>query len=105
MTQNFSSKGVYIDSTHGTTGYDFLLTTLMVTDECGEGLPIAWCISNHEDLFTHMCLFFTVLKENCGQLSPRWVVSDTASQFYNAWIAIMGGSPTRLLCTWQVDRA
>ena len=104
MAQKFSSKGVCIDSTHGTTGYDFLLTTLMVTDECGEGLPIAWCISNHED-FTHMCLFFTVLKENCGQLSPRWVMSDTASQFYNAWIAIMGGSPTRLLCTWHVDRA
>ena len=56
MAQKFSSKGVCIDSTHGTTGYDFLLTTLMVTDECGEGLPIAWCISNHED-FTHVFVF------------------------------------------------
>ena len=32
--QQFSSKGVRIGSTHSTTGYDFLLTTLMVTDEC-----------------------------------------------------------------------
>ena len=104
MAQKFASKGVCIDSTHGTTGYDFLLTTVMVTDECGEGLPVAWCLSNHED-FTHMCLFFKLLRENCGQLSPHWLMSDTASQFYNAWVAIMGGTPIRLICTWHVDRA
>lgn len=49
MAQKFASKGVCTDSTHGTTGYDFLLTTVMVTDECGEGLPVAWCLSNHKD--------------------------------------------------------
>ena len=104
MAQKFASKGVCIDSTHGTTGYDFLLTTVMVTDECGDGLPVAWCLSNHED-FTHMCLFFKLLRENCGQLSPNWLMSDTASQFYNAWVAIMGGTPIRLICIWHVDRA
>ena len=104
MAQKFTSKGVCIDTTHGTTGYDFLLTTVMVTDECGEGLPVAWFLSNHED-FTHMCLFFKLLRENCGQLSPHWLMSDTASQFYNAWVAIMGGTPIRLICIWHVDRA
>ena len=103
MAQKFASKGVCINSMHGTTGYDFLLTTVMVTDECGEGVPIAWCMSNHED-FTHMCIFFKQLKQNCGTLLPRWVMSDTASQFFNAWIGIMGGKPIRLLCTWHVDR-
>ena len=104
MAQKFTSKGVCIDTTHGTTGYDFLLTTVKVTDECGEGLPVAWCLSNHED-FTHMCLFFKLLRENCGQLLPHWLMSDTASQFYNAWVAIMGGTPIRLICIWHVDRA
>jgi len=46
MAQTFASKGVSIDSTHGTTGYELLLTTVIVTDECGEGLPEAWCLSN-----------------------------------------------------------
>ena len=56
MAQKFAFKGISIDSTHGTTGYDFLLTTVMVADECGEGnIPMAWCISNHED-FTHTCV-------------------------------------------------
>ena len=32
-------------------------------------------------------------------------MSDMANQFYNAWIGVMGGHPSRLLCTWYVDRA
>lgn len=104
MAQKFAGKGVCIDATHGTTGYDFPLTTVMVMDEQGEGFPIAWCLSNHED-FTHMCIFFGFLKQNCGKLSPRWVMSDLANQFYNAWVGIMGGNPLRLVCTWHVDKA
>ena len=82
MAQKFAGKGVCIDATHGTTGYDFPLTTVMVMDEQGEGFPIAWCLSNHED-FTHMCIFSKLLKQNCGILLPRWLMSDLASQFYN----------------------
>ena len=104
MAQNFASKGVAIDATHGTTAYDFLLTTLMIIDEHGQGFPVAWCLSNHED-FTHMCIFFRYVKQNCGTLLPRWFMSDIASQFYSAWIGIMGGQPTRLLCAWHVDKA
>ena len=35
----------------------------------------------------------------------RFVMSDMANQFYNAWIAVMGGSPSRLVCTSHVDKA
>ena len=42
-------KVICIDSTHKTTGYDFLLITVMVVDEYGEGYPVAWCLSNRED--------------------------------------------------------
>ncbi len=104
MAQKFAHRGICVDSTHGTTGYDFLLTSIVVLDEFGQGIPVAWLLSNHED-FTHMCLFFEMVKKNCGVLSPQWVMSDMASQFYNAWVGIMGGCPRRLLCTWHVDRA
>ena len=104
MAQKFANNGICVDATHGTTGYDFLLTSLVVLDEFGEGLPIAWCLSNHED-FTHMCVFFQMIKQNCGVLMPHWLMSDLASQFYNAWVSVMGGNPRRLLCTWHVDRA
>lgn len=31
---------------HGTNQYDFILTTLLVVDEFGEGIPTAWMLSN-----------------------------------------------------------
>ena len=37
-----------MDSTHGTSHYDFYLTTLLIVDEWGEGVPVAWLVSNHE---------------------------------------------------------
>ena len=46
----FSEKIVCLDSTHGTTMYDFLLITVMALDEHDEGVPIAWALSNREDL-------------------------------------------------------
>ena len=104
MAQKFAEKGVCIDATHGTIGYDFSLTTVMVMDEQGEGFPVAWCLSNHED-FTHKCIFFHSLKQNCVILLPCWVMPDLANQFYNAWVGIMGGRPQRLVCTRHVDKA
>ena len=87
MVQKFSSNGICVDATHGTTGYDFLLTSLVVIDEYGEGFPIAWCLSNHEH-FTHMCIFYQMIK-----------------RLYNAWLGVMGGKPVRLFCTWHVEQS
>lgn len=105
LAQKFAQNGVCCDATHGTTGYDFKLTTLLVIDEFGEGVPVAWCLSNHED-FTHMCVFFKIIKRNCGILCPKWFMSDIAPQFYNAWVAINSERrPQHLYCTWHVDKA
>ena len=50
MAKKFgNNKVIFIDSTHSTTIYDFLLITVMVVDEFDEGVPIAWAISNRED--------------------------------------------------------
>lgn len=106
MLRKFGPNGVCCDSTHGTNGYDFLLTTLLVIDEFGEGFPAAWCISNHED-FTTMCNFFSEVKKNTGTISSSWFMSDIAPQFYNAWVGVMDECPRpqKLLCTWHVDKA
>ena len=55
MAQKFSHNGICLDSTHGTTQYDLLLTSLLVLDEFGQGIPVVWLLSNHEDV-TNMCL-------------------------------------------------
>ena len=104
ILQKFGQNGtVCIDSTHGTNGYNFVLTTIVVVDEFGEGYPVGWCISNRED---HVVLqhFFKCIKDKTGQITPKWFMTDDASQYYNAWTTIFG--PTnKLLCIWHVDKA
>ena len=97
-------KVVCIDSTHGTNAYNFSLTTVLVVDEFGEGYPVSWCLSNKTDTTLLTC-FFKAIKEKVGIILPKWLMTDDAEQFYNAWINAFGGNPHKLLCTWHVDRA
>ena len=39
--RQFGGKGICCDTTHGTTGYDFKLAPLLVSDELDEGIPAA----------------------------------------------------------------
>ena len=99
-----NGRVVCVDTTHGTNGYDFTLITVVVVDEYGEGLPVAWCISNREDQFLLMN-FFKALKNRVGESSPAWFMSDLAEQFYTAWVAIFRIKPHKLVYVWHVDRA
>ena len=49
MFLKFGNDTICIDSTHGTNMYDFYLVTVLVIDEYGEGIQVAWMISNRED--------------------------------------------------------
>jgi len=106
MLSKFADKGICCDSTHGTNGYDFPLTTIHVIDDFGQGIPVAFCLSNHED-FTSMVIFFNEIKKVCGNIESQCFMSDMANQYYNAWVAVMneGPRPKKLLCTWHVDKA
>ena len=97
-------KIVCIDSTHGINAYDFSLTTIVVVDEFGEGYPVAWCLSNNTDTTVLTCFLKSIL-EKTGTIVPKWLMTDDAEQFYNAWINTFGGNRHKLLCTWHVDRA
>ena len=76
---------VCMDSTHGSNMYDFKLITILVLDEFGEGLPVAWAISNREDT-TMLVEFLKAIKRRIGPLKePQWFISDDAEQYFNAW--------------------
>eukprot|EP00112_Aurelia_sp_Birch-Aquarium-sp1_P017283 Seg3990.3 transcript_id=Seg3990.3/GoldUCD/mRNA.D3Y31 product="hypothetical protein" protein_id=Seg3990.3/GoldUCD/D3Y31 len=102
--RNFAHKGICCDATHGTTGYDFKLTSLLIVDEFGEGFPVAWCLSNRED-FSVLKVFCEQVKEKNGALSPLWFMSDIAQQFYDAFTTVFECNPKQLYCTWHVDKA
>jgi len=49
VLSKYATDRICVDSTHGTTSYDFQLTTLLVVDEFGAGCPVAFCLSNRID--------------------------------------------------------
>ena len=46
MMRQFGSDVICLDATHDTNIYD--LISVLVVDEFGEGIPVAWAISNKE---------------------------------------------------------
>lgn len=105
MLTKFGDNTVCIDATHGTNAYDFNLVTMVVIDDYGEGIPVAWAISNRQNTET-LAIFLRALKEKSGQLNPKWFMSDDAEQFFTAWQAVYGASSCqKLLCAWHIDRS
>ena len=80
MLQKFGHDTICIDSTHGIDMYDFYLITVVVIDKYGEGIPVAWILSNREDAMA-INSFFTTLKEACGIILPTWFMSDDKGEF------------------------
>ena len=79
----FGGKGICCDSTYGTIGYDFKLTSLLAVDDFGEGFPVAWYLSNHED-FNTMEVFLEKLKSVNRKFSFH---SSIHSFYWNKGIA------------------
>lgn len=106
MLTKFANNIVCIDSTHGMNQYDFHLTSLVVVDEYGAGIPAAFCISNRKDTNT-WSIFFKKITEliDINILQPKVFMSDDDDSFYNTWKQVIGSVPNRLLCTWHIDRA
>ena len=105
MLKEFGHRVICIDATHATNMYDFLLITVLVVDEFGEGVPVAWAISNKEDTGT-LSLFLEQLRVRSGDLKPEYFMTDDAQQYWKSWVATYGMNDTlKLLCTWHVDRA
>ena len=96
---------VCMDATHGTNMYDFNLITLLVMDSLGEGIPVAWAITNRENE-VHLTEFLSAIKCKVVSLEPKYFMSDDADQYFNSWCAAFGKKGTKkLLCAWHIDRA
>lgn len=104
MMQKFGNNCICMDATHGTTVYDFFLVTVMVLDDYGEGIPVAWAITNSEDT-SSLVQFLKPLREQVGEIHPTIFMSDDAEQFFTSWCGVFGLGAKKLLCSWHVDRA
>ena len=104
MLKKFGCNAVYMDSTHKTNAYDFFLTTLLIIDDYGEGIPVGWMVSNKEEKLMIIC-FLQAIRKKSGVIHPHWFMSDDAEQYYSAWTYVFGiGGTKKVLCAWHVDR-
>jgi len=99
----FGNDKICVNGTHGLNNYSFQLYTLLVVDEYGNGIPVAFCFSNKSDTATYT-LFFKSVKKLIGVIKSYVFMSDDEPEFYNAWCSVMGPVLKQLLCTWHVLR-
>lgn len=77
-----------MDATHSTNHYSFKLVTVLVLDDFGEGIPVAWLISNKEDGVT----LVELLRERTGSIRAAYFMSDDGEQYYSSWNEVYGGN-------------
>ena len=97
------SNIICMDATQSTNQYDFQIITVLVIDHFGEGLPVAWLISNREDKLV-LNPFIAAIREAIGDVKVRLFVADDANNFYNAWPSYFPVPDSKLICSWHVDK-
>ena len=105
MLRSFGNNIICVDATHGTNEYDFMLVSMIVIDDYGEGCPVAWCFTNREDELSLTHFFSHIEQKLSSPIHVQWFMSDDAEQYFSAWMSSFGGNPHKLLSTWHVDRA
>ena len=102
MFEKYAQKLICVDATHSTTAYDFHLVTVLVTDNYNEGIPVAWLISNKETTDA-LKIFFSSLRECCGEVQTETFMSDDTDTYYNTWVSTFLRPDRKLLCSWHID--
>lgn len=106
MLHIFGREKVCIDDTHGLNSYQYQLYSLVVIDEYGNGIPVAYCFSNRSDTYV-MKIFFQNLKISLNYpegLCTKVLMTDDDPTFVNAWSSFMGLPEKHLLCSWYISK-
>jgi hypothetical protein len=80
-----------VDSTHDTNEAGFKLINVVVPDEYGEGIVVAWCIASGESEYM-VKAFLEAVKNNIGLIAkpfnPLCLMSDYDDSFKNAMVKV-----------------
>ena len=98
-----------MDSTFGVNTQKWPLTTLMVIDEFGHGLPVAWSIMYGGLSHDHYEVMLDAVRKSAQAVMPEWrpscIIIDDCQAEINAIRAVFGGDINIVLCVWHVLRA
>lgn len=102
--QRYGHKVVAVDGTHQADRYEFVLHTLLVVNVNGEGVPVAFLVSNRRDQPV-IDIFMRCVEERVGRLAPRALISDMQTTYYSGWVSFMEPPQFYLLCSAHVNEA
>lgn len=100
----FGGDKICIDGTHKMNNYHFQLFTLVVVNDYGNGMPVAFCFSNKGETKIFELFFESVKSQLQFPIKANVFMSDDDPSFYNAWADVMGPAKYKLLCSWHVHR-
>jgi len=95
--KRYDYKTICFDGTHGTNPNDFILHTLLVTDLDSEGYPVDFLLTNRNDEVV-ISVLLEKIKARLGTVSPKTIMSDMQSSYFNSWIKKMGPVKHALFC-------
>ena len=92
-----------VDGSHGVTGYDYFLLTILVLDRYGQGFPCAWAISSRENGYVWF-LVGRALRKESQDAKPEVLMSDDTNSAWNGLRKIWKSLKYKLLCEWHIQR-
>lgn len=94
-------KLIALDGTKGVIGYDFVLHSVLVSDDTGLGIAVAFALSsrNNQNVIDVLLL---CLRNQVGIIETTTLISDMENSHYDSWIQIMGPPKHRVYSTWHV---
>ena len=96
-----NSRLIFVDGTHGLTGYKYHLMSIVVVDRHGTGLVVAEAISSRDNHRTWE-LMAKHLRQPCLDSNPEVMMSDDTN---SAWIGlrrVWTSLKHKLLCHWHI---
>lgn len=101
LMKQFGTNIICIDCISGDEEGTQLLTVL-VMDESGIPLPVAYCFSSNFD--NVMEKIFVAIKKKVGKVQTKIFMSDDSPTTYNAWQTVMGPVQKTMICPWFTDK-
>jgi len=99
---------VCVDATHSVTNKEVKLISVVVPNERGELVPVAFCLAR-EETREHVRAFLDCLRLACEDLGlvvhPRVLMSDDSAAISNGAIDVWPCLEYFLLCVWHVRKA
>ncbi|VDO65757.1 unnamed protein product [Heligmosomoides polygyrus] len=89
--ERYGYRGLVLDDTFNVTRYPFRLTTLLVTDDAGNGFPCAHLLS-YSVISKEVQVLFRLVKEVIPHFDTQFLMTDDTCVFSNAFAAIFPSS-------------